>query len=103
MLEYGLLIKRLLTGEFICRINDPDAYRHLQDESARQAMDNYLRPLNYRIVSNETQTVYYAGFCEMNHDTRSQLMNQLRTLSLLCCLCLSGYNSYRRRKGGRVR
>ena len=29
MLEYGPLIKRLLTGEFICRINDPDAYRHL--------------------------------------------------------------------------
>ncbi|HGF1702157.1 TPA: hypothetical protein ACWW79_000332 [Escherichia coli] len=51
MLEYGPLIKRLLTGEFICRINDPDAYRHLQDESTRQAMDNYLRPLNYRIVS----------------------------------------------------
>lgn len=32
MLEHGPLIKRLLTGEFICRINDPDAYRHLQDE-----------------------------------------------------------------------
>lgn len=45
MLEHGPLIKRLLTGEFICRINDPDAYRHLQDESTLQAIDNYLRPL----------------------------------------------------------
>lgn len=80
MLEYGPLIKRLLTGEFICRINDPDAYRHLQDESTRQAIDNYLRPLNYRIVSNETQSVYYAGFCEMNYDIRSQLMHQFKEI-----------------------
>ena len=29
MLEHGPLIERLLTGEFICRINDPDAYRLL--------------------------------------------------------------------------
>lgn len=80
MLEYGPLIKRLLAGEFICHINDPDAYRHLQDDSSRQAMDNYLRPLNYRIVSNETQTVYYLGFCEMNRDTRHQLMNQFKEI-----------------------
>ena len=39
-----------------------------------------MRPLNYRIVSNETQTVYYAGFCEMNRDTRSQLMNQFKDI-----------------------
>ncbi|WDB39644.1 hypothetical protein PS052_03980 [Escherichia albertii] len=73
MLEHGPLIKRLLTGEFICRINDPDAYRHLQDENTRQSIDKYLRPLNYRVVSNETQTVYYVGFCEMNSDARNRL------------------------------
>ncbi|ENP9998801.1 hypothetical protein ACEK64_001703 [Escherichia albertii] len=80
MLEHGPLIKRLLTGEFICRINDPDAYRHLQDENTRQSIDKYLRPLNYRVVSNETQTVYYVGFCEMNSDARSQLMSQFKDI-----------------------
>lgn len=80
MLEHGLLIKRLLTGEFICRINDPDAYRHLQTDSTRQAIDRYLRPLNFRIVTNETHTVYYAGFCEMNRDARGQLMQQFKNI-----------------------
>ncbi len=44
MLEHGPLIKRLLTGEFICRINDPDAYRHLQDENTRQSIDKWICP-----------------------------------------------------------
>lgn len=76
MLQYGPLMERLLAGEFICNISDSDAFRHLHNEQTRQNINDYLRPLNRRVVSNDSNTVYYSGYCEMTREVRNQLTSQ---------------------------
>lgn len=76
MLQHGPLLERLLAGEFICNVSDSDAFRHLHNEQTRQKINDYLRPLNRRVVSNDSSTVYYAGYCELTREARNQLSNQ---------------------------
>lgn len=76
MLQHGPLLERLLAGEFICRITDEDAYRHLSLEQTQQDINHYLRPLNRRLVSNDDQSVYFLGYYELSKEAREQLSQQ---------------------------
>ncbi|MCT8127406.1 hypothetical protein H1D31_15460 [Alishewanella sp. BS5-314] len=76
MLQHGPLLERLLAGDFICRITDEDAYRHLSNEQTQQDINHYLRPLNRRLVSNDDQSVYFLGYYELSQEAREQLSQQ---------------------------
>ncbi|MDX7998958.1 hypothetical protein FE394_07050 [Xenorhabdus sp. Reich] len=77
MLAYGALLERLLAGDFICQISDEDSFRHLSDEQTQQKINDYLRPLNRRLVSNDTRTVYFVGYHEFTKEARKKLTGQL--------------------------
>jgi hypothetical protein len=76
MLQHGPLLERLLAGDFICRITDEDAYRHLSLEQTQLDINHYLRPLNRRLVSNDDQSVYFLGYYELSKEAREQLSQQ---------------------------
>lgn len=76
MLQHGPLLERLLAGDFICRITDEDAYRHLSNQQTQQDINHYLRPLNRRLVSNDDQSVYFLGYYELSKEAREQLSQQ---------------------------
>ncbi len=78
MLEsLGPLLERLLAGEFICAITDEDAYRRLQDEATREAINDYLKPLNRRLASNPEASVWFLAWRELTPPARDQLSAQL--------------------------
>jgi hypothetical protein len=76
MLQHSPLLERLLAGDFICRMTDEDAYRHLSNEQTQQDINHYLRPLNRRLVSNDAQSVYFLGYYELSKEAREQLSQQ---------------------------
>lgn len=76
MLQHGPLLERLLNGDFICQISDAEGYRHLSEESTQQAINDYLRPLNRRLVSNEDHSVYFLGYHELTLTAREHLSGQ---------------------------
>lgn len=77
MIEHGLLLERLLAGEFVCAISDDNAFRHLANEETRDAIDDYLRPLNRRLASNDEGSVYFLAWRQLNEAAREQLSRQL--------------------------
>ncbi|OPX54116.1 hypothetical protein SAMN02745127_03089 [Oceanospirillum multiglobuliferum] len=76
MLQHGPLLERLLNGDFICKISNHDAYRHLSDEQTQQAINDYLRPLNRRLVSNEDRSVYFLAYHDLTLEAREHLSSQ---------------------------
>ncbi|MBR9923833.1 MAG: hypothetical protein GYB28_02430 [Gammaproteobacteria bacterium] len=77
MIEHGPLLERLLAGEFVCAISDDNAFRHLTNEETRDAIDDYLRPLNRRLASNDEGSVYFLAWRQLNEAAREQLSRQL--------------------------
>ncbi|GEK51949.1 condensin complex protein MksE [Vreelandella venusta] len=77
MIEHGPLLERLLAGEFVCAISDDNAFRHLANEETRDAIDDYLRPLNRRLASNDEGSVYFLAWRQLNEAAREQLSRQL--------------------------
>ncbi|PAU73622.1 condensin complex protein MksE [Vreelandella alkaliphila] len=77
MIEHGPLLERLLAGEFVCAVSDDNAFRHLTNEETRDAIDDYLRPLNRRLASNDEGTVYFLAWRQLNEVAREQLSRQL--------------------------
>ncbi|NDL70312.1 condensin complex protein MksE [Vreelandella alkaliphila] len=77
MIEHGPLLERLLAGEFVCAVSDDNAFRHLANEETRDAIDDYLRPLNRRLASNDEGSVYFLAWRQLNEGAREQLSRQL--------------------------
>lgn len=77
MIEHGPLLERLLAGEFVCAVSDENAFRHLTNEETRDAIDDYLRPLNRRLASNDEGSVYFLAWRQLNEAAREQLSRQL--------------------------
>ena len=76
MLQHGPLLERLLAGDFICRVTDEDAFRHLSDEQTQQDINHYLRPLNRRLVASDDSSVFFLGYQELTKLAREQLSSQ---------------------------
>ncbi|WP_434984418.1 condensin complex protein MksE [Vreelandella zhaodongensis] len=77
MIEHGPLLERLLAGEFVCAVSDDNAFRHLANEETRDAIDDYLRPLNRRLANNDEGSVYFLAWRQLNEGAREQLSRQL--------------------------
>lgn len=76
LLQQGPLLERLLAGEFVCRVTDEDAFRHLQEAQTQEDINHFLRPLNRRLVTNDEQSVFFLGYSELNKGAREQLAAQ---------------------------
>lgn len=76
MIQHGPLLERLLAGDFVCAISDPDGYRHLSDGETRDAINHYLRPLNRRLASNDDKSVYFLAYQELTPEAREQISHQ---------------------------
>ncbi|RUO29302.1 hypothetical protein CWE12_09985 [Aliidiomarina sedimenti] len=74
--QYGPLVERLLSGAFICPFSDPDNYRRLQNDEVRQALDEYLRPLNRRLAQSQGSGVYFLGYLTFDEQARDVLKSQ---------------------------
>ncbi|MFG1487985.1 hypothetical protein ABMA58_01890 [Oceanospirillum sp. HFRX-1_2] len=76
MIQHGPLLERLLAGDFVCAISDPDGYRHLSDGETRDAINDYLRPLNRRLAANDDKSVYFLAYQELTPEAREQISQQ---------------------------
>ncbi|MGI6407337.1 MAG: hypothetical protein ACOX0Y_01270 [Thiopseudomonas sp.] len=79
MIQYGALLEYLLAGGFVCAVSDSHNHERLQSEAAREAIDDYLRPLNRRLASSADGSVWYLAWRELNQPLRDSLSQQLRT------------------------
>lgn len=55
------LVRRLISGEFICPITASDAHAQLSDEKRREEVDAYLRVMGLRVASTPEGSAYYAA------------------------------------------
>ncbi len=78
MMQHSHLLEQLLAGEFICEVTDSQGFRHLQDEQQREAIDQYLRPLNRRLASNAEGSVWFLAWRELTPALREQLPQQFK-------------------------
>jgi len=78
MMQYSHLLEQLLGGGFICEVTDNQGFRYLQDEAQREAIDQYLRPLNRRLASNPEGTVWFLAWRELTQPLRDQLSQQFK-------------------------
>lgn len=78
MMQHSHLLEQLLSGGFICEVTDSQAFRHLQDEQQREAIDQYLRPLNRRLASNPEGKVWFLAWRELTQPLRDQLSQQFK-------------------------
>lgn len=73
----GPLLEHLLAGQFVCAVSQADYFHQLQDESLRDALNDWLQPLNRRLASNPEGTVWFLAWRELNETAREQLSAQL--------------------------
>ena len=78
MMQHSHVLEQLLSGGFICEVTDSQAFRHLQDEQQREAIDQYLRPLNRRLASNPEGSVWFLAWRELTQPLRDQLSQQFK-------------------------
>jgi hypothetical protein len=76
MLEHGPLLTELLAGKSICKITDEENYRRLQNETRREDINKYLRPLNRRIATTKNESVYFLAYQELNAEARNHLAKE---------------------------
>lgn len=73
LMPYGPLIEALLSGAFVCDISNETFFRQLQDEGTRQAIDDYLKPLNRRVVFNASGSAAWLGWSHVTPPLRDAL------------------------------
>ena len=78
MMQHSHVLEQLLGGGFVCEVTDSQAYRYLQDEQQRAAIDAYLRPLNRRLASNPEGSVWFLAWRELTPALREQLSQQFK-------------------------
>ncbi len=76
IMQHSHLLEQLLGGRFVCEVTDSQAFRHLQDDQQREAIDAYLRPLNRRLASNPEGSVWFLAWRELTPALRDQLSQQ---------------------------
>lgn len=63
----------LLSGEFICSIRYPDAWRFLEDEAQRRDAEQFLARLGRRLTRTRQGGAWFAAYQEINRDERSAI------------------------------
>ncbi len=76
-MPHGPLLEALLAGQYICAITNEDYFTKLQRDEVREGLDDYLRPLNRRVATNDEQTVFFLAYCDIDEPAREHLKQQL--------------------------
>jgi len=63
----------LLSGEFICKVRYPDAWRFLEDESQRKDVDAYLGRLGRQLASTRQGGAWFAAYQQIGADERKAM------------------------------
>lgn len=77
MMVHGPLLEKLLAGNFICQVTDEEAFTKLQQDAVREAINEYLRPLNRRVAENSDASVYFLAYRDIHDGAREHLKQQL--------------------------
>lgn len=77
LMAQGPLLETLLSGAFICAVSNDAFFRQLQDEHKLEDINDYLRPLNRRVVFNDSGSVAWLAWCHLTAELRSALATQL--------------------------
>lgn len=77
MSVHGPLVEILLSGTFVCAISDPENHRRLRDEETVAAVNEYLQPLNRRVVQNQDGEVFFLGYVHFDEAAREAVKQQL--------------------------
>lgn len=63
----------LLSGEFICSIRYPDAWRFLEDEAQRRDAEQFLARLGRRLTRTRQGGAWFAAYQDIGRDERSAI------------------------------
>ncbi len=66
----------LLSGQFICAVSQPDAYRFLQDEANRKEMEVFLNRLGRRLVATRHGSAWYVAFTRLESEQRKGIREE---------------------------
>jgi hypothetical protein len=64
------VVTLLLSGEFICNVRYPDAWRFLADESRRKDVDAFLGRLGRRLAGTRHGGAWFAAYRQIGADER---------------------------------
>lgn len=80
LLQHGPLLEKLLAGQFICAVTEPEHYQRLQQEALREQLDEYLQPLNRRVAQNDDTSVFFLAYRHIDQDAREHMKQQLQVV-----------------------
>lgn len=66
------LLRRLISGQFVCGITAADAFAELSDPDRRKEVDAYLRQMGLRIASTPDATAFYVANVEWDDAARRE-------------------------------
>jgi hypothetical protein len=67
---FEITVTLLLSGEFICNIRYPDAWRFLEDEAQRRDAEQFLERLGRRLTCTRQGGAWFAAYVEIGSDER---------------------------------
>lgn len=79
--EQGRILERLLSGVFICQINDEEAWRFLKSSANSDKIEAQLNVLNRTLASAADGDVFYAAYQTLGDNERKVLGNQFQDIS----------------------
>lgn len=66
----------LLSGQFVCAVSQPDAYRFLQDEANRKEVEAFLARLGRRLVATRHGGAWYVAFARLEPEQRKGIREE---------------------------
>ena len=66
----------LLSGQFICAVSQPDAYRFLQVEANRKEVEAFLARLGRRLVATRQGSAWYVAFTRLESEQRKGIREE---------------------------
>ncbi len=79
--QKGLVLERLLSGEFICRVSYEDGFRFLQDSQNAAQIEAQLNLLNRTLSTAVEGEVYFAGYLALADKERKVLERQFKEIT----------------------
>ena len=66
----------LLSGQFVCAVSQPDAYRFLQEEPNRMEVEAFLARLGRRLASTKHGGAWYVAFARLDSEERKGIREE---------------------------
>ncbi|MER2491677.1 condensin complex protein MksE [Catenovulum sediminis] len=81
MTQQGRVLEILLSGHFICRVSDEEAFLYLQHENHLNQIEQQLNILNRTLSSAADGEVFYASYLTLHDKERTILERQFKEIS----------------------